>query len=50
MKILFRTINYERFFRYFEQSSITSQFSVSLPAALRLINKAEEMPLKGSDP
>ncbi len=25
---------YERLFRYFEQSSITSQFSVSLPAAL----------------
>ncbi len=35
MKILFRTINYERLFRCFEQSCITSQFSVSLPAAQR---------------
>ena len=33
MKILFRTTNYERLFTYFEQSSITWQFSVSLPAA-----------------
>ncbi len=33
MKILFRTINYERLSRYFEQASITSQFSVSLLAA-----------------
>ncbi len=32
--MLFRTINYERLFRCFEQSSITSEFSVSLLAAI----------------
>ena len=37
--------NYERFFRYLEQSSITSQFSVSLQAAKR--NYSQQVPHRG---